>query len=210
MKPQKNYKSNIEKRIITEDMLSDCLYSVNKRAKNCRDMIQKYRYTDYAEGYRERRDKYYSNKDTLLSLLNPIELHLERKMKDEYLDERYCDVSYLEDDEIIDIYNRWDKESQEYYSVYVVAEPIINVFALYAVGNRSFHHPLLFDGTEGQVDDIKKEYPDLPTKEIELITYGDNVTDLISYQFVKKVIDLIESGDYTYVPNSVDDKVKCA
>lgn len=210
MQTKKEYKLNLDKRIITEDMLSDCLYSVNKRAKNCRDKIQKYRNTEYAEGYRERRDQYYSNKETLLSLLNPIALHLERKTKYEYLDERYCDVSYLEDDEIIDIYNRWDKESQEYYSVYVVTEPIVNVFSLYAVGTRSFHHPLLFNGTEGQVEDIKKEYPDLTLKEIELITYGDNVAELVSYQFVKKVLALIESGDYTYIPNSVNDKVKCA
>ena len=32
-----------------------------------------------------------------------------------------------------------------------------------------------------------------------LMTFGDNIEDLISSQFVQKVIDLITSGQYQYI-----------
>lgn len=38
MKPSKEYKENLKNNIITSDMLYDCIYSVNKRAKNYRDL----------------------------------------------------------------------------------------------------------------------------------------------------------------------------
>ena len=37
MKTPKEYMENLKKGIITETMLADGLFSVNKRAKNCRD-----------------------------------------------------------------------------------------------------------------------------------------------------------------------------
>ena len=37
MKTPKEYTKNLKNGIITEDMIVDCLYSVNKRAKNYRD-----------------------------------------------------------------------------------------------------------------------------------------------------------------------------
>ena len=32
-----------------------------------------------------------------------------------------------------------------------------------------------------------------------LMTFGDNIEDLISSQFVQKVIELIASGEYQYI-----------
>lgn len=37
MKTPKEYQDNLKNGIITEEMFTDCLYSVNKRAKNYRD-----------------------------------------------------------------------------------------------------------------------------------------------------------------------------
>lgn len=37
MKTPNSYINNVKKGLITEEMLSDCLYSLNKRAKNYRD-----------------------------------------------------------------------------------------------------------------------------------------------------------------------------
>lgn len=39
MKTPKSFSDNLKKKIITEDMLGACIYSVNKRAKNFRDNI---------------------------------------------------------------------------------------------------------------------------------------------------------------------------
>ena len=43
MKTPKEYQDNLKKRIITEEMFTDCLYSVNKRAKNYRDKAREYK-----------------------------------------------------------------------------------------------------------------------------------------------------------------------
>ena len=43
MRTPKEYTDNLKKKTITESMLLDCLYSVNKRAKNYRDKERGYR-----------------------------------------------------------------------------------------------------------------------------------------------------------------------
>ena len=47
MRTPKEYTENMNKGLITEKMLCDCLFSVNKRAKNCRDNERKYRHYRY-------------------------------------------------------------------------------------------------------------------------------------------------------------------
>lgn len=44
MKTPPEYTKNLKKKLITEQMLSDCLFSVNKRAKNYRDQAQKHKF----------------------------------------------------------------------------------------------------------------------------------------------------------------------
>lgn len=41
MKTPTEYTKNLKKKTITEQMLSDCLFSINKRAKNYRDQAKK-------------------------------------------------------------------------------------------------------------------------------------------------------------------------
>lgn len=43
MRTPKEYADNLKNGVITEAMLLDCLYSVNKRAKNYRDKAREYR-----------------------------------------------------------------------------------------------------------------------------------------------------------------------
>ena len=80
MRTPKEYTQNLKQKIITKQMLSDCLFSVNKRAKNCRDNEHKYsKYrTDYygnADNYRQQKEEYYSQKDKMLTLLKPNCIH---------------------------------------------------------------------------------------------------------------------------------------
>ena len=58
-------------------MFCDCLYSVNKRAKNFRDKAQSYHYNPYYRGYyqEEDMDRYYGYKDQFLNLLTPVCIH---------------------------------------------------------------------------------------------------------------------------------------
>lgn len=45
MKPPKEYLKNLKNHMITKQMLSDCLFSINNRALNSRD--SEYKYTHY-------------------------------------------------------------------------------------------------------------------------------------------------------------------
>lgn len=82
MKTPKEYRDNLLNHIITKQMLVDCLYSVNKRAKNYRDKERKqraysrcHRYVDnsaFIEGAREKKLEMYRMKDMLLQILTPI------------------------------------------------------------------------------------------------------------------------------------------
>lgn len=78
MRTPKKYTDNLKQGIITKEMLSDCLYSVNKRAKNCRDKQRAYYGIDsYADKYREQKEKYYGQKEILLHLVQPACIHME-------------------------------------------------------------------------------------------------------------------------------------
>jgi len=76
MKTPKEYTKNLKNHIITEDMIADCLYSVNKRAKNFRDKAQEYR-NSYYHGISQQDDmrRYYSYKEQLLSFFEPKCIH---------------------------------------------------------------------------------------------------------------------------------------
>ena len=94
MKTPNEYMRNIKNRIITDDMLEGCLYSVNKRAKNCRDKVREYKHilmqSNYhalymgnnIEKYEQKREAYYAKKDRILSILEPTCIHIERYYDD--------------------------------------------------------------------------------------------------------------------------------
>ena len=187
MKTTKEYIKKIKQRIITTQMLEDCLYSVNKRAKNCRDQIRKYdswcrrnRYLDiwdYMEKYYDKRDKYYAEKETFLQLLKPCCIHAEK---------------------IVSHRNHEEAERNQYY-------------LFYKMPHRSFHTPLDFVNREhrdwsdeDKLRWIAENYGELPIVKLadNILTKGHDVEDLISCQFIKKVIDLIKSGNYTYIEES--------
>lgn len=87
MKTPKEYSDNLSNHIITKQMLVDCLYSVNKRAKNYRDKEREqraysrcHRYVDnsaFIDGARKKKREMYRMKDTLLTVLTPICIHKE-------------------------------------------------------------------------------------------------------------------------------------
>lgn len=176
MKTPKDYTSNLANKIITPPMLDDCLYSVNKRAKNCRDKVREYRnrlrwncypclYENYLiqkMRYEERMDEYYAMKDKLLALIQPTCIHHEI------------------------YFNRYEIEDCYYL--------------FYKLPKHTFHHPISAPNDEQFESWAKKTYEGLEivTLDDNIETYGDDTDNLISYQFVKKVIALIDSGDFTY------------
>ena len=104
MRTPKEYTNNIKNHIITKQMLLDCLYSSNKRAKNWRDKEREYRHSyDYygnEEKAREQKNAYYEQKDIMLSILHPVCIHkellgYERRRIYDYEDEYEKNFSYI-------------------------------------------------------------------------------------------------------------------
>lgn len=201
MKTSKEFAKNLESGIITMQMLEDCLYSCNKRAKNYRDKEREYRncyYDKYnnEEKYRAKKNELYGYKDKLLSIINPTCIHKEvyqythtrRIFEYEYeayeRAEKVCfnENCYYDRDMQEEVWFRDIKETIECESYYL----------FYQFDNYSFHIPI-------ELEDVGK-YSDLKITEIDcLITSGREIEVLTSLQFVKKVITLIESGKYVLV-----------
>ncbi|MBP5724455.1 MAG: hypothetical protein J6X18_12900 [Bacteroidales bacterium] len=82
MKTPKEYTQNLKNGIVTLPMLSDAIYTYNKRAKNMRDKAREYRRTrrwtmyDYYGDYCDKRDDYYKRKEELLEYLEPQCVHI--------------------------------------------------------------------------------------------------------------------------------------
>lgn len=89
MRTPKSYIDNLEKGIITEQMLCDVLYSYNKRAKNWRDKKRQYKHSYATNSYiwfnnaLENEQKYYGYKSEILNLLTPDCIH-EEVMENDY------------------------------------------------------------------------------------------------------------------------------
>lgn len=83
MRTPRKYTENLEKGIVTEQMLCDVLYSYNKRAKNWRDKKRQYKNSYSINSYAwfnnalENEQKYYGYKSDILNLLQPECIHEE-------------------------------------------------------------------------------------------------------------------------------------
>ena len=66
-------------------MLYDSIFSLNKRAKNCRDKKNQYSWTKYYYGYFEKMNEYYNQKDFLIKkflkiMKNNYELVIKKRL----------------------------------------------------------------------------------------------------------------------------------
>ena len=197
MKPPKEYLKNLKNHTITEKMLSDCLFSINNRALNSRD--NEYKYTHYvldpygnANKYRKKKQEYYSMKRVLLSLLEPAHIQkgevLQRKRTYDY-EEGYEEI--LKSGNYVNNSGFYNPDRKEHVEFVVQMIPETVYYLVYQVGNCSFRLPIQ------QSDVIRR--PDLDVKDAGRIppVYGDITVDMLSVQFVEKVLKLVKSGNYT-------------
>ena len=195
MKTPKIYTDNLKEGIITKEMLSDCLFSVNKRAKNCRDKEREYRNAyrdryDSAFTYFLQKNAYYGKKDKLLSLLAPTCIHVEDQGVKRVKVYDYEDDFYEYRDKFVHEGEYYDRELRTVVEFGVYEEPDLRYYLLYEVNGKTFHTPI-------DSEDVKK-YSGVEIKEIgQLHTMGEDISDLISCQFVDKVLALIDTGNYT-------------
>ena len=213
MKTPKEWTKNLENGIITEEMLDAALYSVNKRAKNCRDQKREYRhrYDKYhnADRYKEKEAEYYGQKEKLLSVLQPMCIHREtlgfEKIRHYDNQPGFSDTlarclsagaicwsnSFVRSGGYG--YRWWDDDFYEYeenrtyfFDEELFQRPLIYYYLFYAVGTHSYHSPLQLN--EAQILTYAKEQ-DLEIIDIDkLDTRGDDIIGLCSTSFTALIV----------------------
>lgn len=206
MRTPKRYTDLIKNKKITNQIIAECIYSVNKRAKNYRDKIKDYNQAGFykykennIENAKEQKEKYYSMKEDLLLNFSPKLIH--KKYDGEKIQRVYSyqkNYTKLYNEKINDIikensYYDYDRNKEVDFFDYSLGEKKYLYFLYYEIGEYSFHTPI----TEERVE----KNTQLEIKEIDenFQTHGADIVDLLSTQFVQKVIDLLDSGDYTII-----------
>ncbi len=209
MKPPKDYLKNLKYHTITAQMLSDCLFSVNNRALNSRD--SEYKYTHYipdtygnANKYRKKKLEYYQMKRVLLSVLEPTYIQkgevLQRRRTYDYED-GYEDI--LKSGNYVNNSGFYDTDRKEHVEFVVQMIPQSVYYLVYTVGTRTFRVPI-------QESELK-QHPDLEVVDVGRITpvYGDITANMLSVQFVEKIVQLIKSRNYTLIfENNTEQKTE--
>lgn len=209
MKPPKEYLKNLKHHTITEKMLSDCIYSINNRALNSRD--NEYKYTHYipntygnANKYQKKKLEYYQMKKVLLSILEPAHIQkgevLQRKRTYDY-EEGYEDI--LKSGNYVNNSGFYDPDRKEHVEFVVQMIPETVYYLTYTLSNRTFRVPL----EESEI----KQYPDLEVVDVGRITpvYGDITADMLSVQFVDKIVQLIKGRKYELIfENNTDQETE--
>lgn len=146
MKTPKEYTKNLKNHIITEDMIVDCLYSVNKRAKNFRDKAQEYKHS-YYHGISQQNDmkRYYGYKEQLLSFFEPTCIH---KQFAGYLRRRVYDYekdyNKQSNRNIVweNCYYDRDEDREVWFYDYETKTKKYLYFLYYVIGEQGFHSPI--------------------------------------------------------------------
>ena len=206
MRTPKIYNDLIKNKEITNKIIAECIYSVNKRAKNYRDKIEEYKQARFykykennIENAKEQKEKYYSMKEDLLLNFSPKLIHKQyvgEKRQRVYSYQKNYEKLYNEKrNDIVweNSYYDYDRNKEVEFFDYSLGEKKYLYFLYYEIGEYSFHTPI----TEERVE----KNTQLEIKEIDenFQTHGADIVDLLSTQFVQKVIDLLDSGDYTII-----------
>lgn len=144
MRTPKEFEKNLKSGTVTQEMLGACIYSVNKRAKNYRDLKNR-SYGKYRTFSWQSMKEMYDLKDRLLAFVVPCEIHKA-----------------------------------------IYANGRTQFFLYYEIGNFKAHQKIEY-----------KDLPQykLPQREIgEIYNPGKEASDLISLQFVRKVLAELEGG----------------
>lgn len=205
MKTPKNYKENLERGIITIEMLDDVLFSFSKRAKNYRDQARKYRQVRYdvygnMERCEENMEMLYAKKSDILrycsSNLKAIHRLITSKKvriydyEDEYND-YYQDINNYEkgkSSRVVWMNQFYDDDTKEIVLFIDVIRPYSMYFLYYEFPKHSYHSPI-------DEEDVES-YKDLQVIDLEdLVTYGENINELLSLQFCHKVWNAITNNE---------------
>ena len=202
MKTPKEFVENLKKGIITEEMLDSCLYSVNKRAKNWRDKKREYKgwhYAkhDYSAMALAQEEQMYRRKEILLSATKPVCIHREPvnypRIRIYDYDNDFIDrlSEHILKNDIVWANSYLERNSYrevKFFDFEDRSKPVWRYYLFYQLSNHSYHTPIKESETR------KYDLPVITINKLE--TQGDEISQLISVQFVDKVISLITEGHF--------------
>ena len=151
-KTPKLYSDLLKKKQLTTEMIAECIYSVNKRAKNYRDKVREYRKSSYHPDLQDNIDnaiakkvEYYGMKEELLQPFVPIVIHKQfvKNTKRIYsYDEDYQKILVEKEGDITWKGNYFDHErcTKIYFFDYQTENNLY--FLYYEISGFSFHKPI--------------------------------------------------------------------
>ena len=206
MKTPKLYNDLINEKKITNEIIAECVYYVNKRAKNYRDKIKEYKngrshqhLESNIEKAEEEMGKYYQLKEEFLKVFTTNLIHKQfigekkkrvysyEKNYEKFLKEKNNDIFWKNS------YYDYDKDMEIEFFDYHLGTKKYLYFLYCEIGEYSFHSPvsekIAESNTELEIQEIDENFK----------THGSKIEGLLSMQFVKKVLGLLQSEDYTIV-----------
>ena len=191
---------------ITNEIIAECVYYVNKRAKNYRDKIKEYKngrshqhLESNIEKAEEEMGKYYQLKEEFLKVFTPNLIYKqfigEKKKRVYSYEKNYEKLLKEKTNDIFwkNSYYDYDKDMEIEFFDYHLGTKKYLYFLYYEIGEYSFHSPvsekIAESNTELEIQEIDENFK----------THGSKNEGLLSMQFVKKVLELLQSEDYTIV-----------
>lgn len=206
MKTPKLYNDLINEKKITNEIIAECVYYVNKRAKNYRDKIKEYKngrshqhLESNIEKAEEEMGKYYQLKEEFLKVFTTNLIHKqfigEKKKRVYSYEKNYEKLLKEKTNDIFwkNSYYDYDKDMEIDFFDYHLGTKKYLYFLYCEIGEYSFHSPvsekIAESNTELEIQEIDENFK----------THGSKIEGLLSMQFVKKVLELLQSEDYTIV-----------
>ena len=206
MKTPKLYNDLINEKKITNEIIAECVYYVNKRAKNYRDKIKEYKngrshqhLESNIEKAEEEMGKYYQLKEEFLKVFTTNLIHKqfigEEKKRVYSYEKNYEKLLKEKNNDIFwkNSYYDYDKDMEIEFFDYHLGTKKYLYFLYCEIGEYSFHSPvsekIAESNTELEIQEIDENFK----------THGSKNEGLLSMQFVKKVLELLQSEDYTIV-----------
>ena len=206
MKTPKLYNDLINEKKITNEIIAECVYYVNKRAKNYRDKIKEYKngrshqhLESNIEKAEEEMGKYYQLKEEFLKVFTTNLIHKqfigEKKKRVYSYEKNYEKLLKEKNNDIFwkNSYYDYDKDMEIEFFDYHLGTQKYLYFLYCEIGEYSFHSPvsekIAESNTELEIQEIDENFK----------THGSKIEGLLSMQFVKKVLGLLQSEDYTIV-----------
>jgi len=206
MKTPKLYNDLINEKKITNEIIAECVYYVNKRAKNYRDKIKEYKngrshqhLESNIEKAEEEMGKYYQLKEEFLKVFTTNLIHKqfigEKKKRVYSYEKNYEKLLKEKNNDIFwkNSYYDYDKDMEIEFFDYHLGTKKYLYFLYCEIGEYIFHSPvsekIAESNTELEIQEIDENFK----------THGSKIEGLLSMQFVKKVLGLLQSEDYTIV-----------